>query len=55
MAKKLCKNDSNNINLVLEAASHKAAVRLLTTNHEYCLKLVEPDMRDTAREVGTNS
>ena len=41
---------------VMEAAPHKtASVRPLTTYHKKVSKLVEPDMRDTAREVETNS
>ena len=45
----------SNIEQVLEAAPHKAAaVRPLTTYHENS-KLDEPDMQDTAGEVGTNS
>ena len=40
----------------LEATPHKvAAVRLPTTHHEQLSKLDEPDMRDTAGEVGTSS
>ena len=51
--RQLHKNASSNIEQVLEAASHKAAaVRPLNTHHK---NLDEPDMRDTAGEVATNS
>ena len=46
----------SNTEQVLEAALHKAAaVQPLTTHHENLEKLDEPDMQDTAGEVGTNS
>ena len=48
----LLKNRSTSIEQVLEATSHKAvAVRPLTTITKLS-KLDEPDMRDTAVEVG---
>ena len=55
MEKKLDSNYTRMLRaiLTLEAAYHKAAtVRLPTTHHE---NLGEPDMRDTAGEVGTSS
>ena len=51
----LHKNAASNIEQVLEAAPDKAAaVRPPITHHEN-FKLDEPDMRDTAGEMGTNS
>ena len=49
----LHKNAASNIEQVLETAPHKAAA----TNHpsQKLSKLDEPDMQDTAWEVGTNS
>ena len=50
------KNAASNTEQVLEAAPNKAAaVRPPTTYHEKISKLDEPDMRDTAGEVGTSS
>ena len=50
----LHKTAVNNINQVLEAAPYKAAaVRPLTTHHKLS-KSDEPDIWDTAGEVGTN-
>ena len=52
----LHKNATRNIEQVLEAAPHKAAaVRPPTNPSQKLSKLNEPDMRDTAGEVGTNS
>ena len=50
------KNATSCIEHILEAASHKtAAVRLPTSHLENPSKLDEPDMKDTAGEVRTNS
>ena len=54
----LHKNAASNSEQVLEAAPHKAAaVRPLTTHHPSwkLSNLDEPDIWDTAREVGMNS
>ena len=52
----LHKNVANNIEQTLETAPHKAAaVRPLTYHYKKLSMLDEPDMRDTAREVGVNS
>ena len=47
---------ASNIEQVFEAAPNKAtAVRPLIIHHSKLSKLDEPDMRDTAGEVGMNS
>ena len=52
----LHKNAACNIEQVLEATPRKAAaIRPPTTHHKKLSKLNEPDMRDTAGEVGTSS
>ena len=51
--RQLHKNVTNNIEQILEATPHKtAAIRLPAT---HLSKLHEPDMQDTAGEVGTSS
>ena len=50
--RQLHKNAASNIEQVLEATPNKAAA---TTHHENLSKLDEPDMQDTAGEVGTSS
>ena len=53
--RQLNKNAASNIEQVLETAPHKTAtVRPATTRHEN-YQLDEPDIRDTAGEVGTSS
>ena len=47
--RQLHKNAASNIKQILDAALHKAAAVRPPT------KLDEPDMRDTAEEVGTSS
>ena len=54
--KKLHKNATSNTEQILEATLHKtAAIRPPATHHEKLSKLDEPDIRDTAEEVRTNS
>ena len=48
--RQLHKNAASNIEIVLEAAPHKAAAVWPPTT-----KLDEPDMQDNVGEVGTNS
>ena len=54
--RQLNKNAASCFEQVLEATPHKTVdVLPPTTHHEKISKLDEPDMRDTAREVRTNS
>ena len=54
--RQLHKNAVSNAEQVLEVAPHKAAfVQTPTTHQENYQKKHEPDMRDTAGEVGTSS
>ena len=51
----LHKNAASNIEHVLEAASNKAAALRTPITHHENYQSYEPDMRETAEEVGTNS